>query len=188
LKINHLLGGFELELFIINIILSGIEKRNHAPNAIPNNDMRKAKRQQIAICDKFLWNGKFKSDRDVNQYFKIMDSIYFFNKKKRKKPSTRNLKSGQLKSFLSYEVLNAGFSDFLHHFNFISNLKKITCPTLILSGNNDWVCSPSQSKIISRHVPNSKLRIFQNCGHAITSDANDKYIVEVKKFLRIRNA
>ncbi|HLB41933.1 MAG TPA: alpha/beta fold hydrolase [Gammaproteobacteria bacterium] len=142
--------------------------------------------KQITVCEKYLWNGKFNSDREVNYYFKVMDPLYIYNhkKKKRKKPSFKKTKFGELKNFLSYEVLNVGFSDFLHRFNYISKLKKITSPTLILAGQNDWVCSPKQSRIIADSIPNSKLKIFKKCGHALAVDVNDKYIKEVKIFLK----
>lgn len=141
--------------------------------------------KQISVCEKYLWNGTFNSDKDVNHYFKIMDPLYIYNhkKKKRRKPSSKKVKSGQLKNILSYDVLNAGFSDFLHHFNYIPKLKKITCPTLIMAGQNDWVCSPKQARIMADNIPNSKLKIFKKCGHALTSDVNEKYVKEVKLFL-----
>lgn len=144
-------------------------------------------KQQIKICDKFLWNGKFTSNKGVNRYFKLMDPLYFYNHKKIKR---REVKSKQknldknLKNILSYKVLNTGFSSFLHTFNFIPKLHTIKSPTLILAGLNDWICSAKQSKIIAKYIPNSKLKIFRNCGHALTSEANKKYTQEVIKFLK----
>ncbi len=145
--------------------------------------------KQIAVCEKYLWNGTFNSKKDVNHYFKTMDPLYIYNykKKKRRKPSTRKIKMEKLESILSYKVLNAGFSGFLHRFNFISRLKKITSPTLILAGQNDWVFHPNQSRIIAKNIPNSKLKIFKKCGHSLTMDVNDKYIKAVKLFLTQKN-
>jgi proline iminopeptidase len=140
--------------------------------------------KQIALCDKFLWHGKFRNDKDMNAYFKAMDPLYFYSGKKRKKPSTKNISLGELKSFLSYDVLNAGFGGFLHHFNFIPKLKKITAPTLVLAGKNDWICVPKQSKIIAENIPNAQLKIFNKCSHALTTDANKRYVREVRRFLR----
>src|SRR3990167_3697781 len=161
----------------------------HFINEAKKNLQRIGNAKQIAVCDKYLWNGTFNSDRKINYYFKVMDPLYFYNykKKRRKKPSSRKIKLGELKNMLSYKVLNAGFGDFLHHFNYIPKLKKITCPTLILSGQNDWVCSPKQSHIIHENIPNSKLKIFKKCGHALTTDANDRYIKDVKLFLTQKN-
>jgi len=142
--------------------------------------------QQIAVCKKYLWSGSFKSNRDVNHYFKIMDSLYIYNykNKKRRKPSFKKIKSLKIKNILSYDVLNVGFSGFLNEFNFTSNLKKIKCPTLIMVGRNDWVCVPSHSKIMAKEIPNSTLKIFNKCGHALTTDAKDKYIKSIKQFLK----
>lgn len=142
-------------------------------------------KEQISVCEKFLWSGSFKSYRDVDRYFEIMDPLYIYNhkKKKRKKPTSKNIKSPKIKNILSYDVLNVGFSSFLHEFNFIPNLKKIKCPTLIMVGKNDWVCKSTHSKIMAEKIPNSILKIFNKCGHALTTDANDKYIKSVKQFL-----
>jgi len=142
--------------------------------------------KQIAYCEKYLWKGKFKSDKQINDYFKLTDSLYFYrNRKNRIRPSFKKLTSAEFKKFstFSHEALNAGFGGFLHHFNFIPRLKKITCPTLILAGQHDWICRPDQSKIMAKHIPNAKLKIFANCGHAIATDANKKYIAEVGRFL-----
>lgn len=142
-------------------------------------------KQQIAVCNKYLWNGSFKSNRDVNHYFKVMDPLYIYNhkKKKRRKPAPKKTSAGEINNILSYDVLNVGFSSFLHEFNFIPKLNKIKCPTLIMVGKDDWVCMPAHSKTMAENIPNSKLKIFNKCGHALTTDANDKYIKTVKQFL-----
>ena len=142
-------------------------------------------KQQISVCEKYLWNGSFKNNRDVNRYFKIMDSLYIYNhkKKKRRRLSSKKIKSGKIENILSYDVINVGFSSFLHKFNFIPRLKKIKCPTLIMVGKNDWVCMPSHSKIMEKEIPNSTLKIFNKCGHALTTDANSQYIKSIKQFL-----
>lgn len=141
--------------------------------------------KQISVCEKYLWNGTFNTHRNINHYFKVLDPLYIYNhkKKKRKRPSTKKVKSGELKNSISLDVINAGFSSFLHHFNFIPKLKKIICPTLILAGQNDWICNVSQSRIMAEHIPDSRLKIFRRCGHSLATDANEKYIKEVKNFL-----
>ena len=141
--------------------------------------------KQIEVCNKYLWNGTFDSNRSVNYYLKTMDSLYFYShrKKKTQSPSSKEGTLGKLKITLSYEVLNAGFGGFLHDFNFIPKLKKIVCPTLILAGQHDWICSPGQSRIIAKNIMHSKLKIFEKCGHMISVDANANYLKEVKSFL-----
>lgn len=170
---------------IENLILVSTAPSHHFIETAKENLKEIGTKQQIAVCDKYLWNGKFKSNRDVNRYFKIMDPLYIFNNKtkKRRLPSSKKIQSGNLINILSYDVLNAGFSTFLHEFDFIPALKKIKCPTLIMVGRNDWVCMPVHSKIMKENISNSTLKIFNKCGHALTTDANEKYIRSIKQFL-----
>lgn len=169
---------------IDKLILIATAPSYHFIESAKNHLEETGTKQQISVCEKYLWNGSFKNNRNINYYFKVMDPLYFYNhKKKRIKPSTKNLKSEKLDGLISFEVLNAGFSTFLHEFNFIPKLKKIKCPTLIMVGKNDWICMPSQSQIMADKIPNAILKIFNKCGHALTSDANDKYIKSIKQFL-----
>lgn len=50
-------------------------------------------------------------------------------------------------------------------------------------GRNDWICVPLHSKMIAKHIPNATLKIFNKCGHALSVDAKDKYLNEIKRFL-----
>lgn len=150
-----------------------------------NNLKKIGTKQQISICEEFLWNGRFKNNREVDRYFKIMDPLYIYTKKKkRKRLATNKTELSHIQNILSFDVLNVGFKTFLRNFNFISQLKKIKCPTLIMSGEQDWVCMPEHAKVIADNISDSNLKIFKNCGHALTTDANDQYIKLIKKFLK----
>lgn len=126
-----------------------------------------------------LWNGTFKSAKHVAQFFKTMDSLYSTTLKK-----NRKLAFGKTKTLWSHEALNKGFGDFLQKFDYISQLKKIKCPTLILAGQEDWISRPTQSKIIADQIPKSQLKIFKKCGHALAIDAHDRYLKTIKQFLK----
>lgn len=133
--------------------------------------------KQIAASED-LWNGRFRSHRHIVNYFKVMDSIYSStNRKSHKKSFSKS------KTIWSSEALNEGFGNFLRHFDFIPKLKKIAAPTLVLAGGRDWICSPAQSKIIAKHVPAAKLKIFPRSGHTLAVDAHDAYIRTIQKFL-----
>jgi proline iminopeptidase len=107
-----------------------------------------------------------------------METLYSVTARKKRVPVF-----SKSKTIWSHEALNEGFGGFLRHFNFIPQLKKIKCPTLVLAGQEDWICRPSQSKIIAEHIPDAQLKIFRNCGHAIAVDAHDRYIKAIKEFL-----
>jgi proline iminopeptidase len=133
--------------------------------------------KQIEICE-HLWNGTFKSHKHMSEYFERMQSLYSTTIKKNKKQLNERARFP-----FSYQALNEGFGGFLRHFDFIPKLKRITCPTLILAGDKDWICPLNQSKIIAKHIPHATLKIFKNCGHALAIDAHKKYITAIKKFL-----
>jgi len=136
-------------------------------------------KKQIAICE-HLWNGTFRDARHFKKYLELMDSFYSVAARKRHKPAF-----AKLKTIWSHEALNQGFGGFLRRFDFTKKLSKITCPTLILAGQEDWICQPAHSKIIAAKIPKAKLNVFKNCGHAIAVDAHDKYIKSIKKFLEL---
>lgn len=133
--------------------------------------------KQIAACEK-LWNGSFKNHKQIIDFFAVMESLYSTTSKKNRKQAY-----SKSKTIWSHEALNKGFGGFLRDFDVIPQLKKIHCPTLILAGENDWICRPSQSKAIAKHIPHAKLKLFKNCGHAIAVDKHNDYIRLISQFL-----
>lgn len=132
---------------------------------------------QIKVCEN-LWAGNFKSTKECEKYFKIMEPLYSVKVNKSKKspyPKSHNN--------WSHEALNQGFGGFMRTFDFIPHLKKIKAPTLIVAGEKDWICDPKEAKVMAKHIPNSKLKIFKNAGHAVAHDANKLYLKTVKNFL-----
>lgn len=134
--------------------------------------------KQIAIS-KHLWAGTFRNHKHVAEFFKQMDALYSTTTKKHPKQTF-----SKLKTIWSHEALNEGFSGFLRHYDWIPTLKKIKCPTLILAGEKDWICNPSQAKTIAQHIPHAQLKIFKKCGHAVAVDAHTQYIKMIKNFLK----
>jgi len=134
--------------------------------------------KQNALAQR-LWQGNFKNNRQLQEFFKATGNIYSAL------PANNHDKGySQSPTIWSYQAINEAFGGFLRHFDFIPHLKKIRCPTLILAGDRDWICSPEQSKTIAKHIPHSKLHILKNCGHAIATDAHDRYIKLIQAFMR----
>lgn len=123
-----------------------------------------------------LWNGSFKNVKQVNEYFKAMETLYSVKAKKKKKPTPKSA------TIWSYQALNQGFGGFLRNFDFTNKLKKIRARTLILAGEKDWICNAKQAKVMAKHIPHAKLKIFKNCGHSLAVDAHNKYIKTIQRF------
>lgn len=169
---------------ISKLILVATAPSYHFIEEAKQNLQRMGTKEQIAVCNQYLWPGRFNSDKKVNDYFEIMKSLYYFNLKTARKKLIANKKPGALKSEFSYEALNAGFGGFLQHFDFTKQLRKITCPSLIMAGRHDWICSPNQSAILAKNIKKSTLKIFEKASHKISSDVNAAYIKCVKDFLK----
>lgn len=146
-------------------------------NEAKKNLQERGNTKQIAACE-HLWNGTFRNPKHVTDFFKIMNTLYSTKAKKHPRKSHKSY------TIWSHEALNQGFKSMAKGFNFIPKLKKITCPTLILAGDQDWICSPNQSKIMAAHIKNSTLKIFKNSGHAISVDAHKDYIKSIQRFLK----
>ena len=50
-------------------------------------------------------------------------------------------------------------------YNVTPHLNKIDIPTLILVGDDDFVCPPSQAHRMHKAIPNSEIHVFEKCGH-----------------------
>ncbi|MBW1873723.1 MAG: alpha/beta hydrolase, partial [Deltaproteobacteria bacterium] len=46
-------------------------------------------------------------------------------------------------------------------------LKKIGCPTIVLTGADDILMPPKNSEILARHIPRAQLRVLPGVGHGI---------------------
>lgn len=138
-----------------------------------------ATKEQLAAAEK-LWQGNFKSAREVEAFFTLMNSIYSLSARKRPAMGRQPTQTKW-----SHEVLNQAFKGFLREYDLLPKLKKISCPTLVLAGDQDWICSPNQAKAIAKHIPDAVLKIFKNCGHSIAVDAHTSYIRIIKRFLNL---
>ena len=69
-------------------------------------------------------------------------------------------------------------------YNYTPELGGISCPTLILQGDKDIVTPPGGSVIMSRHIPGSRLKIYENCGHGIPGEKPEEFRDDLLSFLR----
>jgi len=68
-------------------------------------------------------------------------------------------------------------------YNFTSELKQITAPTLILQGLTDPQTPPGGSVIINRHIPGSRLVMLEGTGHGIYTEHPEKFVHLLTEFL-----
>lgn len=124
--------------------------------------------EQIKLGRKLL-SGKIESIQELENFYSIMLPIYL-GKPNNPMPVNDSSKKDTKKNppyFL--ELLNMGFSEMLPKYNIIDLLNKITIPTLLLAGENDWINDIQYAYQMKKNIPNADLVIFPNAGHYIWS-------------------
>jgi proline iminopeptidase len=84
----------------------------------------------------------------------------------------------------SFQVLNNGFGGLLKTFNFEPYLKNITCATLILVGEKDWINDPIHLQQVATIIPNVRLEILKDFAHFVAIDQHELHINLIRMFLQ----
>lgn len=116
----------------------------------------------------------------VGSVMKIMFGQKFLNDPNRvveKKYWTQQLKSNNRKGItkaVDGVIYRKGIADEIH---------KITCPTLIMVGDQDVATVPDKARKIHSLIPNSKLIVFAGGGHTSSVEEPEIYNTEIEKFI-----
>lgn len=155
------------------ILINGAASSEFLKEAQENlSKMGTPEQQQLANK---LWTGTFTGAPEENDaFFQVMTPLYQLT-----------FKPGMPTPPLTYnvDVLNFGFGTFLKRFDFRPGLRKVTCKTLILWGEDDWIADPHQAKIIHQGIAGSVLKVYSHCGHLLWLDQWERFLSDVKDFL-----
>jgi pimeloyl-ACP methyl ester carboxylesterase len=86
------------------------------------------------------------------------------------------------KTIPSVEDSEAGDS-ILEEWDLTPRLGEISAPTLILVGEDDFICPPSQAKIMHEGIPNSELVVFEESGHFVHVEEPEAFFEAVRRWL-----
>jgi pimeloyl-ACP methyl ester carboxylesterase len=67
-------------------------------------------------------------------------------------------------------------------YDLVEEMKRLTMPTLILSGDEDWPCLVP-GILLKRNIPSAALAVMPTCGHTINLEAPDEFNRLVGDFL-----
>ncbi len=132
--------------------------------------------EQQAVCET-LWNGSFESLEQVREYYQAMGPMYSVTHDAEKSAESWS------RGTRNFEQLNLGFSGFLRDFDYTEQLDSIACPTLVLAGQQDWICPPNHSRDIAERVPRAHLKVFSKSAHNIAGDEPEEFLAAVRGFL-----
>jgi pimeloyl-ACP methyl ester carboxylesterase len=67
-------------------------------------------------------------------------------------------------------------------YDLVEEMKRLTVPTLVLSGDEDWPCL-LPGILMKKSIPSAALVVMPNCGHAINLEAPDEFNRIVGEFM-----
>jgi pimeloyl-ACP methyl ester carboxylesterase len=67
-------------------------------------------------------------------------------------------------------------------YDLVEDMKKLTVPTLVLTGDEDWPCL-QPSLLLKQNIPTAALSVMPNCGHTINIEDPDQFNRIVGDFL-----
>ena len=82
-----------------------------------------------------------------------------------------------------YETHNWAFTQNMPAYDITADLPKITCPTLVTVGRDDWITPVACSEKIAGLIPGSRLEIFEESGHSPQVEEAAKFQRIVREFL-----
>ena len=62
-------------------------------------------------------------------------------------------------------------------------LRDITVSTLVLVGRHDFITNVAMAEEMTKHIPNARLEIFEDSGHFVPIEEQEKYYRLVKQFV-----
>jgi proline iminopeptidase len=129
---------------------------------------------QIAFAEK-LWNGAFDgSKQEMIDFYTLMSPLYSYSFE----PGEPPLEIGY-----NIEVMNEGWGKFLKQFDYTQRLHQMTCETLILWGENEWIMPKSHIDLMRRSIPKSSLKIYPECMHMLWIDQWERFVQDALAFL-----
>jgi proline iminopeptidase len=129
------------------------------------------RQQQVA---QRLWAGEFETDEQMREYFETLGPLY-----------SRNFdltRERERRAIFTPAAINAAYGGFLHDYDVVDDLPRITAPTLVIGARHDWITAPEFSVEIANRIPGAELRMFDT-GHNVQADEHDAFIDVVRGWL-----
>jgi proline iminopeptidase len=135
------------------ILLSTTPNFEHE-DVIEGNARRKgATQEQLEALD-----ASAQDDADMWRLWKVIEPLYFHDYDE---DLAERVMGNTITSAYAAEAGDA----ILEGWDLAPRLGEISAPTLIVVGEDDFVCPPSQAKIMHEGIPNSELVVLEESGH-----------------------
>lgn len=69
--------------------------------------------------------------------------------------------------------------------NSVPTLPSISCPTLVMCGDEDTLCPVAYHELMAAEIPNAQLKVIENCGHLSSLEQPDAVTRELQTLLAL---
>jgi proline iminopeptidase len=132
-------------------------------------------REQAAAVDE-LFAGAFRNEEHLAEGLRSLRPLYFRN-------YSPAFDVSRQWTITNVELINWYFANYGRNFDLRPILPNISAPTLILTGQYDWICPPSQSEPLRQLLPNARQIIFEDSGHIPLKEEHNRFIELVRAFI-----
>ena len=154
------------------ILLSTAPNFEHEDEIEANARRKGATQEQLEALD-----ASAEDEGDSCRLWKIIEPLYFHT-------YDADLAERVLgRTILSVEAADAGAAN-SEGWDLTPRLGEISAPTLILVGEDDFICPPSRAKIMHERIPDSELVVFERSGHFAHAEEPEAFFDAVRGWLR----
>ena len=129
------------------------------------------------------WTGHCRDDADMKAAIEEIAPLYAGNNGSNPLSSNCNTALNSA----HFETHNYAMQEQMNGWDVTRNLNKIMVPTLVVHGDKDWVVPLEFAKILAQEIPNSRLEVFERCGHSPQLEEPDRFVSLVFDFLAENN-
>ena len=125
------------------------------------------------------WAGEYETDEDMGKLWAEEMKFYFKRFDARAEAYHKRTKDLPLR-IMPLKVFNdkeAGSMDLR------PSLKQISVPTLVIVGRHDFITNVAMAEEMVKHIPNSRLEVFEESGHFAVVEEPEKFHQVVKEFM-----
>lgn len=167
---------------VSHLILRGTApSHHHEAEALANIKARlgKASSASVAMVEK-LFSDTVIDDIELRLIWLALQPLYF----ERFDPDMALEKTRTMQ--FHAESHNALFR--VKDYDLRPGLGGIRAPTLVVCGDQDWICPPSQSRLLASSIPGAELCMVAGANHAVHVEARDIVLARIRQFLGAHGA
>jgi proline iminopeptidase len=147
--------------------------------AILSRIMKRKDEPWFAEAMKLQQAGPPKTDAEMAAGMEKLLPAYWANPKRIEK-----FKEHFAATTMSAEAMRGQQASKRMQFDLTGELKNVIAPALIVAGDKDVFCPPAAARQMHLGLPNSKLLIFEDCGHFMWMEKAEAFDAQVPQFLK----